>query len=69
MKVTLQVVENSDRFHVSLDHVPQSTFLFDENSASSKELANMTVNSFAYKLAVKLSEKNYKVKLLPQQIK
>lgn len=67
MKQQIQVVENSDRFHVSLNRVPQFTFL--HGNGISKSFAQMNANSEAFKLAVKLSGEGNKIKLLEQAIK
>lgn len=64
---TIQVVENSDRFHVSLNSMPFRTFLF--GNGISKPFAQMNANSEAYQLAVKMVSERNKIKLLPQEIK
>jgi len=71
MKSYIQVVENSDRFHVSENNVPVYTFLFavDGGIGVSKAFAQMNANSEAFKLAVKRQLEGVKIKLLKQEIK
>jgi hypothetical protein len=71
MKTQIQVVENSDRFHVSENNVPVHTFLFavDGGIGVSKAFAQMNANAVAYELAVKRTMEGFKIKLLKQQIK
>jgi hypothetical protein len=71
MKTTIQVVENSDRFHVSQNGVPVYTFLFAANGSVgvTKAFAQMNANSEAYLLAVKEQGKGFKIILKPQEIK
>ncbi len=50
MKTTIQVVENSDRFHVSENSVPVFTFLW--GNGISKQFAQINADSEAFKRAV-----------------
>lgn len=60
---TIQVVSNSDRYHVSQNGVPVLTLLF--GNGISQPYAKMNAESEAFKLAIKLmATKETKVKLL-----
>lgn len=67
MITKIQVVENSDRFHVSKDGMPVYTFLF--GNGITKSFALMNANAEAYKLCVKLSNEGFTLKLLKHETK
>ena len=67
IKLTIQVVENSDRFHVSQDGVPTSTLLF--GNGISKEFAQMNANANAFLLCQKLQQQGFDVAIKKQEIK
>ena len=71
MKHSVQIVENTDRFHVSQNHVPVCTFLFstDTSVGVSKAFAQMNANSEAYKLCCKIAAAGDKFTILPQESK
>ncbi len=71
MLVSIQVVENSDRFHVSENNVPVYSFLFQKEGevGISRAYALMNANSQAWKLAVKRSLEKCKIRILPHEIK
>lgn len=63
----IQVVENSDRFHVCENGIPEATFM--ANLYISREVANLSANSYALKLAIERQQDDFEVKLLPQEKK
>lgn len=71
MTYKFQVVENSDRFHVSINSVPVVTLLFatDGGVGVSKAFAQMNADAAAYKLAVDYQRAGHIIKLLRQEIK
>lgn len=67
MKIKIQVVENSDRFHVSQNGIPQRTFI--EKDYLSRPIANAIAKAFAYDLAVRKQDDGFDVTLLKQESK
>lgn len=71
MKTTIQVIENSDRFHVSKNGIPQMTFVFGKQYGKpvSRDFAEQSAQSEAYKLTAQLMSEGVRVKVLKQEVK
>ena len=66
MKIKIQVVENSDRFHVSQDGIPQQTLLI--GNYISRQICRDIAKSLAFDLAVQKQSDDFEIELLPIEI-
>lgn len=69
--IQIQVVENSDRFHVSVDGFPEATYLYGplcqrQSREETLAIANKALSHIATQY---LNTGNYTVKLLPMEKK
>lgn len=64
--LTIQIVENSDRFHVSVNGKPIYTFLFLPKNKVNKAQKQIEAESAAYSYVVANQSATTKFKFLPQ---